>query len=195
MGASSAVLEAKLDPNGENTSYVFQYETEAAYQANEADDRFAGASEAPGGGGGHVSGVSVVPVSVAVAGLAPDTTYRFRVLASDADGSSEGDAESLRTYPGGVTALPDGRAYELVSPIDKHGGEPFPLDPELGSCGNECKPGVGGETFPRQVSVDGDAIVYEGYSFDPAEGASVYNGYGSERTAAGWQTRKYRARR
>ena len=106
VGVSSAVLEAGLDPNGENTSYVFQYETEAAYQANEADDRFAGASDAPGGGRGHVSGVSVVPVSVAVSGLAPDTAYRFRVVASDADGTSEGEAESLRTYPGDVPCFP-----------------------------------------------------------------------------------------
>ena len=149
VGISSAVLEAGLNANGESTSYVFQYETEAAYQANESGDRFAGANEAPGGEGGHIGGVSTLAVSAAVSGLSPDTVYRFRVVASDSDGTSEGDVQTLRTYPDNTPPLPDGRAYELVSPIEKHGGEPFPLDPEVGSCGVECKPGVASEAFPQ----------------------------------------------
>jgi DNA-binding beta-propeller fold protein YncE len=188
VGASSATLEAEVNPEGENTTYAFQYLSEAAYQANEPSDRFAGASEAPTGGAPLGGGLTTLPVSIAISGLSADTAYRFRVVATNSEGTSEGVAKALHTYPAGLPALPEGRAYERVSPIDKHGGEPFPLRPELGSCGGECKPGVAAPGFPRQISADGEAIVYSGNPFDPGEGAAVYNEYLSRRTDSGWQT-------
>ncbi len=188
VGESSATLEAEINPKGESTTYAFQYLTEAAYQANEPSERFAGAGEAPPGGASLGNGLATLAVSASLSGLAPDTAYRFRVVAVNPDGTSEGAAERFHTYPAGLPALPEGRAYELVTPADKHGGEPFPLNSEVASCGSECKPGVNSEPFPRQISADGDAIVYSGQPFDPDEGAAVYNAYLSRRTASGWQT-------
>ncbi len=49
-GRYSAVLHAQINPEGSQTHYSFQYLTEAAYEANEPSDRFAGALEAPLGG-------------------------------------------------------------------------------------------------------------------------------------------------
>ncbi len=189
VGEASALLEAEIDPNGESTTYVFQYLTEAAYEANEPGNRFAGASEAPLGGASLGNGVAALAVSVPVSGLAPDTAYRFRAVATNVEGTTEGEPESFRTYPTTPSGLPDGRAYELVTPADKHGGEPFPLNPEIGSCGIGCKPGVASEDFPRQISSDGEAIVYSGFAFSFEQGASVFNEYLSKRTATGWQTK------
>lgn len=188
VGTASALLRAQVNPNGAPTTYRFQYLTEAAYQANDPSDRFAGAAEAPAGGAALGNGLTTLPVSVALSGLEPDTAYRFRVVASNTDGISGGDPDAFRTYPAGLPALPGGRAYERVTPAEKHSGEPFPLNPEIGSCGIECKPGVASEPFPRQVSSDGDGLAYSGFSFSPDEGAAVYNAYLSRRSAAGWQT-------
>ncbi len=188
VGESSALLKAEINPNGENTTYVFQYLTEAAYEANEPGDRFGGASEAPVGGASLGGGLATLPASVPVSGLEPGTAYRFRVVATNIEGTAEGEAKSFRTYPTTPSGLSDGRAYELVTPAEKHGGEPFPLYPELGSCGTECKPGALSEVFPRQISADGEAIVYSGSAFSLGEGASVYNEYLSKRTNTGWRT-------
>ncbi len=188
VGESSALLQAEINPNGEDTTYVFQYLAEATYEANESSNRFAGATEAPAGGASLGGGLVTLPASVPVTGLEPGTAYRFRVLATNIEGTDEGEAESFRTYPATPPGLPDGRTYELVTPVEKHGGEPFPLNPKLGSCGIECKPGVNSEAFPRQISADGEAIVYSGFAFSFEEGASVFNEYLSHRTATGWQT-------
>jgi hypothetical protein len=101
-----------------------------------------------------------------------------------------GAAEAFRTYGLEAPGLPDNRAFELVSPTLKHGGQVIPPEPGISSCGPiECKPGaIYNHTFPRQASPDGDSVVYEGTHFAFDEGAKVENEYISRRTASGWQT-------
>jgi len=190
---TSTVLHAEINPNGQATRYVFQYLTEAAYEENEPSERFAGASEAPAGGG-EIEGGGVGKVGVSIAGLAPDTAYRFRLVASsecNGEGGepclAEGEALSFATYPLFPPGLPDHRAYELVSPAQKHGGEVIPAEPRTGSC-RECKPNAFGIEFPMQSSPDGEALAYEGQPFNPFEGAVNYDSYVSRRTASGWQS-------
>ncbi len=157
-----------------------------------------GALEVPVGGG-ELSSNEVGSAAVGVSGLSPGTAYRFRVVASsECAGPHEprcetaGGTAAFDTYPSYATGLPDGRAYELVSPINKNGGEAFPADPRLGSCSdiNEpCKPPGKGikQVFPMQSAPDGDSVAYMGFAFSPTEGA-VFNSYISHRTATGWQT-------
>lgn len=190
--ATTATLGARVDPRGSPTRYAFQYLTEAEYEANEPGVRFAGAREAPLGGAALQEASNV---SIAVSGLASDTEYRYRAVAtSHCEPGNEAVCERVgpdarfRTFPAEAAALPDHRVYELVSPVEKRGGEPFPLNPETGSCGGECKPGSFGQSFPRQSSVDGEAVVYEGQPFSESEGANVFNEYLSRRTPSGWQT-------
>jgi hypothetical protein len=162
-----------------------------------------------GGGGGFDHGMAEAPLaagslaaggiaSAPISGLAPETEYRFRVVAtSECSGVGQslcegvGAAETFTTYPMPGTNLPDGRAYELVSPAQKQGGEVFPSSPSTSSCLTECKPPgstFGGALFPMQSSAGGDELAYEGYPFSSTEGAAVYNSYLSRRTTAGWQT-------
>jgi hypothetical protein len=198
VSATTAELGARINPKGSATRYVFQYEAEAAYQANEAGDRFAGASETPPGGAVLGEGTEAVAVSASLAGLAPDTSYRFRVLASshcsteDEEKVCEGTGEALvfKTFPEEAPGLSDKRVYELVSPTDKHGGQVVPAEPYLASCDLGCrKPGEFFKHFPMQSAPDGNAIVYEGTAFDAEDSALLENEYLARRDPkTGWQS-------
>jgi hypothetical protein len=128
-----AQLSADIDPLGAYTTYQFQYIPEEQFQRN--GESFAGAAVAPAApadvGSGGEAGDLVEAVGEQVGGLAPATTYRFRVVASNEAGVSEGEvaggggeaAHVFTTEPAVSVGLPDGRAYELVTPPDKEGAE------------------------------------------------------------------------
>jgi hypothetical protein len=193
--ATTAVLHTAISPHGAPTRYVFQYLPEGEYQANEPGQRFAGAHEAPQGGAALGSGESVLNAATALSGLEPEATYRFRVTAvsncepDHPDDVCEGVSRDgfFRTYPAEAPILPDSRSYELVSPVQKSGGEVFPAEPSASSCG-ECKPGIGDVSNAVQASPDGEALVYEGTPFSANEGAAVFDEYLSRRTSSGWNT-------
>jgi hypothetical protein len=198
---ASTVLRAEIDPNGFGTHYIFQYLTAAQYEADSPSERFSGATEAPIGGG-EIGGGSIGEAETSIIGLTPDTAYRFRVVAtSECNGgggepcTGEGETFSFSTYPLFPPGLPDHRAYEMVSPAQKHGAEVLPAEPYISSCFNlfvgfaeECKPRANVRPFPMQSSPDGEALAYEGQPFNPFEGAVNYDSYVSRRTTSGWQT-------
>lgn len=194
---TSATLEAKIDPRDFETTYHFEYLSEAEYVAN--GESFAGAHQPARAplADGEIAGAAAATVAAGVSGLVPGTAYRFRVVASsecEGEGKpvcvSSGGAASFSTYPSAGVGLPDGRVYELVSPPEKQGGEVFPAEPAVSSCEVECKPpGIQiGSVFPMQVAPGGDGVTYMGYPFSPSQGAAVFNSYLSRRTANGWTT-------
>ncbi len=199
--ATSAQLRARIDPENYGTHYVFQYETEMAF--NGSGGSFVGAMEAPMGGAELPGSKTTQSVSAILTGLEPQTEYRYRVLAtskgcpaeSEEECKVSGEVRLLRTFPIAAAGLPDGRAYELVSPAQKHGGEVYPADAATFSyscgpteCNQRTKPGTLATHLPMQSAPDGDALAYEGTSFAPGRGAVSENEYVSRRTAAGWQT-------
>jgi hypothetical protein len=186
VSSSSALLGAEVNPKGANTRYYFQYLTASAYAANEPAERFAGAAEAPLGGAPLGGGSTGVAVSVAASGLSPETEYDYRVVAVGPEGTVDGSAVTFRTFPAQPSGLPDGRAYELVSPIDKNGGEVFPANPYTSSCFT-CKPAPLTKRFPHLSAPDGEAVTYDGSAFG-GEGTVGLNEYLARRTASGWQT-------
>jgi hypothetical protein len=145
-------------------------------------------AEAPIGGGDLGSGQSDLTASVVLSGLRAETTYHYRVLATNTYGSVEGAEGTFTTYSASAPGLPDGRVYEFVSPPFKDGGEAFPIDPSVGSCGDECKPGSSNANMLTQAAPDGDGIVYGGFPFAAAGDAVGENTYRSVRTPEGWQT-------
>ena len=180
VGSGSASLGAEVNPGGYDTHYHFEYGRETCSAG--------GCLEAPVGGADLGSGQADLVASVALSGLQPETTYHYRVLATNAFGTVAGPDQTFTTYPLGAPGLPDGRAYELVSPPFKDGGEPFPIDPSIGSCGSECKPGSNSAKELTQVAPDGDGVVYGGFPFAASGDAVGENTYRSVRTASGWQT-------
>lgn len=191
--ATSSGLRAVVNPEGFSTRYLFQYMTAASFE--EGGETFSEAAEVPTGGGLVGEGKVNLAVAATALGLEPDTEYRFRVVASSncSPGDPEeicevpGDTQAFRTFPAAGSGLPDHRAYELVSPAEKHGGQVFPANPRSSSCSIECKPGLGLGRFPMQTSANGEVVAYEGTSFAPGVGAANENEYLAQRTSAGWQ--------
>lgn len=196
VGGMGVVLHATIDPHGFDTHYVFQYLTLAEYEANPSGERFAGAGEAPVGGGLLRGGLGVQGVAVSVDGLAPETEYRYRVFAGSECALGKtcegaGETEAFSTFPSVPAGLPDHRVYELVSPVLKDGGQVFPAEPEISSCGAsiECKPGQGVLHFSMQSAPNGNSVVFEGSPFSEGEGAIRENEYVARRDEQkGWQT-------
>jgi hypothetical protein len=114
---SSALLRAQLDPEGAETEYDFEYGTVDC----SADP--AACVDVPVPAGEIKAGFGDQLVSVEVPGLKPASAYYYRLLASNSLGGPVAGVPSPNTFttlasPG---ALPDARAWELVSPPDKHG--------------------------------------------------------------------------
>ena len=180
IGSSSATLTAQVNPDGYETRFRFQYGTEAC-SAHPC-------SEAPLGSADLGSGAVDLAAGVELSGLRPETTYHYRVLATNLyGGTTEGREQTFTTYPTTTQGLPDGRVYEMVSPPEKDGGEVFPPNASIASC-EQCKPGEGAPVEPMQSAPTGDAVVYEGNSFATTGDAVKENEYRSKRTATGWQT-------
>ena len=123
ISSTSVDFAAGIDPLGSDTSYRFQYVEAARYEPGASEPYAAGAS-APVSGADLGSGDSFVSVTAPAGELAPATTYDYRLLASNGVGVATSEDGSFTTLPasaGGV--LPDGRAYELVTPPNKEDGE------------------------------------------------------------------------
>ncbi len=124
--SSSATFDATIDPNGAHTSYRFEYDT-SPYALNQPGHGVSVPSSALAIGSGGVG----VGVEQRVVGLASGGTYHYRVVAVSEVEVEPGVTEPVefdgpdRTFTtqslGGVFSLPDNRAWELVSPPDKHG--------------------------------------------------------------------------
>jgi hypothetical protein len=143
--------------------------------------------------------------AVVLEGLSPATTYHYRFVAESEGGGpvfgtgsepsfAEGAEASFTTFakPGaeacpaneafrtGASALlPDCRAYELVSPLEKASGDVIAL-PELTT------------NLPStldQSSLDGEKLSYGSYRSFAGESAPFTTQYIAERGAGGWRSR------
>jgi hypothetical protein len=102
VGRTSATLNATVNPNGQTVSDChFEYGTTTAYGSS------APCSPSPG------SGTSPVAVSASVSGLAANTTYHFRISATNPRGTSTGGDEAFKTLPNAPTVV-TGRASSIT---------------------------------------------------------------------------------
>jgi hypothetical protein len=184
--ATRARIGAAIDPRGEATTFVVQFVTGARFEAGEWSEAIT-VPQPPKPVGG---GVGPVQVSQELVGLIPGALYHFRLLATNlADPPVQGDGLTFVTFPATETELPNGRGYELVSPVAK-AGEVFP--PETlglldGTCLFACLPGFDLRKMPMQPSPGGGSIAYEGQAFGPGT-ASEANEYLADRAADRWAT-------
>jgi hypothetical protein len=86
VAPSTATLHGSVNPQGAETTYSFQYGTTRRYGAQ--------TPVTPAG-----SGTRAVKVSAALSGLAPATTYHYRVLATNAKGATAGGDRTFKTKP------------------------------------------------------------------------------------------------
>jgi hypothetical protein len=166
LTSSSVTLSAGIDPLGANTTYRLEYGTSTSYGHVFSGD----AGEAMG----------YVTVNYPLQGLESGTTYHYRLVTSSEVGVVEGADHTVTTQlAGGALTLPDGRAWELVSPPDKGGA--LIEDIETAQAASDGSGIAYGATEPI-----GENVV--GHLANPGEpGQSVT--LVSERGATGWSTR------
>lgn len=172
VSGSSAALKAIVDPQGEKTTYYFEYGRTTAY-----------GSVSPAVPASVGSGNQFISVGELVYDLGPQVTYHFRVVATNPTGTTFGADRSFTTVDqrscpneefrrGGAASLPDCRAYELVSPQENAGNKFGDMRvPLTGFDGNDIFWGTGGPV-PDTGSVNGNG-----------------NEFYSTRTPNGWVTR------
>jgi hypothetical protein len=86
LAPTSATLLGSVRPNGAATTYAFEYGPTTKYGATT-------------GSGQAGSGRDVVAAATAVAGLAPNTVYHYRLVARNVRGTVRGADRSFRTRP------------------------------------------------------------------------------------------------
>jgi len=171
---TEATLKALVNPEGFATRYHFEYGIEDAHE-NSTPEIEVGS---PGDRSNHAALANLE-------GLTPGTAYHWRIVATNSSGTAEGEEHVLTTYlepsvapcpndafrTGSGAALPDCRAYEMVSPVDKNGGNIL----------------HGFEAY-LQTSPEGDRFTYSaGPAFGEVQASVLQNQYLASRDPkAGW---------
>lgn len=167
----AAWLGAQVDPRNSSTRYYVEY-TLAADVAYANSSRVPTAPETGDAGAGG----AFVTVSQLATDLAPETEYRFRVVASNDGGTTTGPEGTFKT-DGALPKAPPGRAYEMVSPLDKNGGDVDRNFPQANAS-------------TSGAAAAGNAVAYAaGAQFADIPAGVAQGQYRSERTDSGWTTR------
>jgi DNA-binding beta-propeller fold protein YncE len=188
VGTEQATLSGEVDPVGvPETKGFFEYVSDAAFQS---EGGFEHAQRLPVGGEelDFGSGTGFQTRSVQITGLEPGALYHYRIIATDeaiAPVVKASEEQTFRTFEplsSGVN-LPDGRAWELVSPDQKNTAE-------VGTPGR-----AGGLFFEEHfrrilaASLTGDAFTYTSWtSFGEPQGAPSSSQYLAKRGSGGWNT-------
>ncbi|MFZ1153612.1 MAG: hypothetical protein WAN93_01770 [Solirubrobacteraceae bacterium] len=137
----SAEVNPRSEPNEESTSYTFEYGPCATPSSCPSTYE----SSVPSPDGQLAPNYEPDTVTAHAQGLQPNTVYHYRLVAHNSHPSvTHGEELTFTTQATNVFALPDERAWELVSPPNKHSAK-------LNSIGSN---GV------IQASADGNAIAY-----------------------------------
>jgi phosphodiesterase/alkaline phosphatase D-like protein len=158
IAQSSATLNATVNPNGGNvTKCEFEYATTEYYESHGKTYGSTASCSLPG------NGSSPVPVSAAIASLTANTTYHFRISATNGSGTSKGADETFKTQPeaptvvtGAASAITKTSAT-LNASVNPNGGEVSECKLEYGSTQSygssvACSPSPGSGNSAVAVS-------------------------------------------
>ena len=181
---TEATLRAEVNPEGAATTYHFEYGASPAY-GQETPELPVGSDSSP-----H-------KLTRFLSGLEPGVVYHYRVVATSSVAVNEGADHTLTTFApssqttgcsnqvfrtGPSAILPDCRAYELVSPVNKDGVDIFDTTERFSYTYGESPP-------PNESSIDGNKVSYTSFrAFGEQPAASFHSQYLSERGADGWKT-------
>ena len=147
-----ATLNAKVNPNGANVSECkFEYDTSTSY-GNSVP-----CTSLPG------SGTSPVAVSAPITGLAANTEYHYRIVATNPGGTRDGTDETFKTLPNPPTVATEAAsaatqtAATLNAKVNPNGANVSECKFEYGTTtsyehSEPCKPPPGSGTSPVAVS-------------------------------------------
>src|SRR5262249_54813756 len=121
---NSATLNATVVPFGLDTTCVFQYVDDASFQASGYD----AATTEPCGPSDLGSVFDFVPVTADISGLTQGTTYHFRAVATNADGTVNGSDQTFQTAgPPVITNQPASNITDTTATLNTQ-INPFGLD-------------------------------------------------------------------
>lgn len=132
VASTSATFAGQVNPDGGDTTYRFEYGLSSSY----------GQSVSGNAGAGDID----VEVAAHPQDLNPGSTYHYRLVAESALGMVAGEDRTFITQtPTSSAGLPDGRAWEMVTPPNKQGSS---------------LRAIGGPIL-IQAAADGSAITYD----------------------------------
>ena len=143
-GTSSVTLQATVQVFGVLSSYHYEYGPTTAYGSTTRTMSL-----------GAPSGRVGAPAQVE--GLQPGTAYHFRLVVENEEGVVQGADAVFSTFPQATPGLPDGRGYEMVTPVANESDElyvPYGANQETEEAINTG--------YPVRAAADGDAIAYVG---------------------------------
>jgi sugar lactone lactonase YvrE len=185
VGTTSAELQASVNPEGEKISYRFEYGTSAC---SAEPDPCTTNGELKGFS--NTQGTKPELLTATLKGLAPGSTYHFRIIVKSVPATSEatGEDTTFATFrvPTGFgscpnetfrvnspsSILPDCRAYEQTSSPNKNGAD------------------INGSPNEVEASTDGDALAFFTASGLPGSvGAQDFETFLAQRKGGNWSTR------
>jgi hypothetical protein len=194
VGTESVILHGEANPLGISATGYLEYVEDSVFQ----ESGFAQAQKAPNIGSGESpldfgAGEAPTARSTTLFGLRSGTTYHYRLVVEDQFTSLIGPEHTFTTVharqlPGTAcaneefrtafsAALPDCRAYEMVTPLDKNNGDSIPLGQLTTS----------GPAALDLSSDDGTGFTYSvNRTFGDAVAAPYNAQYLAGRTADGW---------
>jgi NHL repeat len=164
VASQSATLDAIVNANGDDTTCQLQYIDGSAFVSH----GYTGATTVSCTRVDVGSRFADQQVLANLTGLAPGTTYHYRFLASNSAGTDTGADRTIATDLS-EPALPDGRGYEQVSPVNK----------------DSISLRVDGLDY--QAAIDGDRMVFHTFNSYPGA-ASDGHTYLATRGPDGWSS-------
>ena len=175
---TEAALKARINPEGAATTYHFEYGKTEAY-GSETDELNVGSDS------------STHEVARFLDDLDPGTTYHYRVIATSGVAENVGPDHTLATFEhvtpetncpnqaaryGASANLPDCRAYEMVTPVEKSAHD-------IVARGTALNYAVASD----QARPDGDKFTYStATAFGDAQGSYWTNQFMATRGPGGW---------
>jgi phosphodiesterase/alkaline phosphatase D-like protein len=115
VGSTTASMAGQVNPEGQATAFTFEYGPTLSFGTISTVDE----TDAAG---------ALEPVAAALSGLSPDTTYFYRLVATNPTGTTFGAVSSFTTGPGGLPVVTTGAtsavtstAATLAGTVDPHG--------------------------------------------------------------------------
>jgi hypothetical protein len=150
VSETSAVLNGSINPASLPTRYWFEYGTTPGY-----------GFRVPVGIDGAAGNARVYnPYNRVIKDLAPGTTYHFRLVATNALGTTDGADRTFTTAsPGAIPA----RAYEEVTPAEKNGAAVIP------GLGFQASPSGDGFSYVTKTGANSSPMVARSIAVRGAE--------------------------
>ena len=192
VGDDAATVHGEVNPLGSPATAYFEYVDQASFEVS----GFAEATRVPSPSTlAFGSGETPVAESAVLAPLSPGTVYHYRVTVEDSFATQVGPERVFTTFvalsqsnttcsnqgfrTSFSAALPDCRAYEMVSPVEKNNGDVVP----------ENDPTSHVPSALDESSVDGSKLTFSSATaFGDAQVAPWNSQYLSVRGEGGWGT-------